>query len=213
MKDTVIDMQTWPRAPLFRHYMEQTRIVMSMTVDLNVTPLTTFVRRNGLKFFPCMLWVVTKVINAHDEFKYFLDAEGNLRRWDRLWPSHTDFHPETESFVKMVTEYSDDDLLAFHAKVLADREKYSGTSGIIPDLPPNTFDVSSIPWIRYRSLDMHVFDEGKYLAPVVTWGKFEEECKGTILPLTVSIHHAVCDGFHLARFFNEVQELIDRFGS
>ncbi|MCI8687725.1 MAG: chloramphenicol acetyltransferase, partial [Lawsonibacter sp.] len=29
-----------------------------------------------------------------------------------------------------------------------------------------------------------------------------------VMPLTMNIHHAVADGFHLSRFFNEVQALI-----
>lgn len=29
------------------------------------------------------------------------------------------------------------------------------------------------------------------------------------MPLTMNIHHAVADGFHLSRFFIEVQELIN----
>lgn len=29
------------------------------------------------------------------------------------------------------------------------------------------------------------------------------------MPLTMNIHHAVADGFHLSRFFTEVQQLID----
>lgn len=75
--------------------------------------------------------------------------------------------------------------------------------------------VSLDTWKRgdlFRHVDMHVFDEGKFLAPVVTWGKYEEECKGTIMPLTMNIHHAVADGFHVSRFFNEVQALIDSLG-
>ncbi|MBO5109084.1 MAG: chloramphenicol acetyltransferase [Clostridia bacterium] len=212
MNYTKIDMKTWPRARLFKHYMEAMRIVMSMTVDINVTALTSFARRNNLKFYPCMLWVVTKVINAHDEFKYAFDGEGNLIRLDAVIPSHTDFHPETESFVKMTTEYSED-LLEFHSRVLADREASRDVDGLMQDAPLNCFDASSLPWAHYRSFDLHVFDEGKFLAPVVTWGKYEEECKGTILPLTMNIHHAVCDGFHLSRFFNEVQELVNRFAN
>ena len=33
-----------------------------------------------------------------------------------------------------------------------------------------------------------------------------------MMPLTMNIHHAVADGFHLCRFFNEVQELINTLG-
>jgi chloramphenicol O-acetyltransferase type A len=29
----------------------------------------------------------------------------------------------------------------------------------------------------------------------------------------MSIHHAVADGFHLSRFFNELQEMVDSFGN
>ena len=57
---------------------------------------------------------------------------------------------------------------------------------------------------------MHIFDSGTYLAPVITWGKYEKDNSGRILmPLSLNIHHAVADGFHLSRFFIEVQELIN----
>ena len=73
----------------------------------------------------------------------------------------------------------------------------------------NFFDVSCLPWVRYKHFDVHVFDEGKFLAPVVTWGKYEQERGKLIMPLTMNIHHAVADGFHLSRFFNEVQKMIN----
>lgn len=40
-------------------------------------------------------------------------------------------------------------------------------------------------------------------------GKYEAENNKLILPLTMNIHHAVADGFHISRFFNEVQKLIN----
>ena len=33
------------------------------------------------------------------------------------------------------------------------------------------------------------------------------------MPLTMNIHHAVADGFHLSRFFTEVQEQMDRMAA
>ena len=63
--------------------------------------------------------------------------------------------------------------------------------------------------MKYSHFDFHVFDEGKFLAPVVTWGKYEQVNEKLTMPLTMNIHHAVADGFHLSRFFKEVQELID----
>lgn len=108
----------------------------------------------------------------------------------------------------MVTEYADDPFV-FCKRVAADRERHRNDRAVLPDQPPNFFDVSCLPWVKYRHFDLHVFDEGKFLAPVVTWGKYAEENGRLILPLTMNIHHAVADGFHLSRFFNEVQELIN----
>ena len=66
MNYTKIDLDRWQRGDLFHFYIDQMRIVMSLTVDINIAPLLAYAHTRGLKFYPCMLWVVSKVINAHD---------------------------------------------------------------------------------------------------------------------------------------------------
>ncbi|EPW8855484.1 CatA-like O-acetyltransferase, partial [Enterobacter kobei] len=39
--------------------------------------------------------------------------------------------------------------------------------------------------------------------------KYYEQEGRVLLPLAVQVHHSVCDGFHVARFFNELQEVCD----
>ena len=205
---TKLDLSHWDRGDLFQFYMRHMRVVMSLTADLDVTPLIRSTRRTGLNFYAAMVWAVSKVVNAHDEFKYGWDDSGDLIRWDVISPSYARFHNEDGRFTKLVTPFSDD-LAAFHAQFLADKEEYRDCRGILPGQPPNFFDVSCLPWVRYRHCDLHVFDEGRFLAPVVTWGKYEEDQGKWSMPLTMNIHHAVADGFHLCRFFREVQALID----
>lgn len=209
MKSNIIDLDTWNRGKLFRFYIDDLRCVMSMTVDVDVTPLVAYVKNSGMKFYPAMMWVISKVINAHDEFKYGYDKEGRLIRWDFVSPYYADFHSEDENFVKLATEYADD-LQEFHARFMADRERFKALRAFdMQDVPANTFDVSCLPWVKYKNFDLHVFDSGTYLAPVVTWGKYEEQSGKYLMPLSMNIHHAVADGFHLSRFFNEVQQLIN----
>ncbi len=92
---------------------------------------------------------------------------------------------------------------------MADKEQNKFRRAFVENQPRNFFDVSCLPWIKYRHFDVHVFDEGDFLAPVITWGKYEVEQEKYLMPLSMNIHHAVADGFHLSRFFIEVQELID----
>lgn len=205
---TKVNLAEWDRGSLFQFYIENMRIVMSLTVEIDVAPLLAYAKKNNLKFYPAMIWTVSKVINSHDEFKYSWDKDGNLIRWNFISPSYTVFNQEDECFSKFVTEYTDD-LLEFYKRAMEDQIKYQEARAILADQPQNFFDVSCLPWIKYQHFDLHVFDEGKFLAPVVTWGKFEVENGKARMPLTMNIHHAVADGFHLSRFFNEVQELID----
>ena len=207
---TKIDLNRWSRGKLFCTYIDHMRIVMSLTVELDVTHLLEFSKANGLKFYPCMIWAVSKIINAHDEFKYGWGPDGGLIRWDFVSPSYADFHKEDESFTKLVTGYSPD-LLDFHARFLADRKSYRDCRSFAERQPPNFFDVSCLPWVRYQHFDVHVFDEGTFLAPVVTWGKYTPEHGRYQMPVSMNIHHAVADGFHLSRFFIELQELVRAF--
>ena len=62
---------------------------MSLTVDINVANLKAYAVKTGIGFYPLMLWVVSRVINSHDEFKYSWDKDGNLIKWDYVSPSHT----------------------------------------------------------------------------------------------------------------------------
>ncbi len=204
MEYKIIDVEKWKRGKLFHEYIDHLRMVMSLTVEIDVSPLIGFCKKHGLKFYPVMMHVVSTVINRHSEFKHGWDQDGNLIEWETVFPLYADFHPEDESFTRLSTEYCPD-VFEFCDRVEKTRMRYRDLRGFEFTPPKNTFDVSCLPWVKYSHVDMHVFDEGKYLSPSVTWGKYDQS---GMMPLSMNIHHAVADGFHLSRFFNEVQEEI-----
>ena len=69
MKFQKIDFQTWERAKEFRFFMDNLRNVLSITVDLDITAFMRRIRDRKQKFYPSMLWAVSKVVNAHEEFR------------------------------------------------------------------------------------------------------------------------------------------------
>lgn len=208
MNYTKIDIDNWDRKDIYNFFINQRRIVMSITVDIDVAPLVDFAKKHNLKFYPTMIWAVSQVINRHDEFKYSLNKNGELIKWDYVSPFYADFNKEKECFSKILTEYSQD-IFAFHKAFLENREKHKELVGFQSDAPQNFFDISCLPWIKYNHIDAHVFDEGLFLAPVIVWGKYQKEGGKLIMPISMNIHHAVADGFHVSRFFNEIQEYIN----
>ena len=127
-----------------------------------------------------------------------------------MFPSYTVFHKDTETFSELWTEYSSD-YGTFCSRYENDVVCYGGRKGLAgkPGMPENVFPVSMIPWTSFEGFNLNLQKGYDYLLPVFTMGKFYEENDRLLIPLSVQVHHAVCDGFHLYRFLNGVQELIN----
>ncbi len=203
-----LDKNNWKRWDLFWFFIHDMRVVINLTVDIDVAPLIAYVKKQGLEFYPSMMWVVSKVINAHEEFKLGWNEEGELVLWDVVSPAYSVFHEEDQSFAKLVTKHSED-IAQFRERYIADGERLKNARAMEAKRPPNYFDVSCLPWVKYKHFDMRIADNDRFLAPILAWGKYEKENDKALMPLTMIINHAVADGFHVARFFNEVQALIN----
>lgn len=75
-------------------------------------------------------------------------------------------------------------------------------------MPENSFDVSMIPWAAFEGFNLNLEKGYDYLKPIFTMGKYQWVNGRAVLPLAVQVHHAVCDGFHVCRFVQELQQAI-----
>ena len=48
--------------------------------------------------FPLLIYVLTKAVNNHEEFRTAINDKGELGVWDTLLPCYTVFHEEDETF-------------------------------------------------------------------------------------------------------------------
>lgn len=201
-----IDRTTWDRKEYFQHYFSHVPCTYSITVKLDITVL----KDRQQKLYPTMLYYLTTVVNRHPEFRTALNEQGELGIYRQMLPSYTVFHKDTETFSEIWTEYSDD-YEAFCQAYEADIQRYGAQKGLIgkPDAPKNIFTVSMIPWTTFDGFNLNLQRGYDYLIPIFTMGKYYHENGRTLLPLAIQVHHAVCDGFHVCRFINELQEWIN----
>ena len=127
-----------------------------------------------------------------------------------MLPCYTIFHKDTETFSNLWTVYCKD-YEEFYKMYENDLRQYGNQKGMFgePDVPDNCFTVSMIPWVSFEGFNLNLQKGYDYLLPIFTMGKYYEENGRILLPLAIQVHHAVCDGFHLCRFINELQELIN----
>lgn len=201
MNYTVIDKNNWKRKQYFEHYISTVPCTYSMTVKLDITNI----REKKLKLYPTMLYVLTKSVNSYEQFRMAINGDDELILYSNMESCYTVFHKETETFSNIWTAYSDD-YDTFCKNYSEDILNYGNVElfAAKPNVPPNSFTVSMIPWVSFDGFNLNTPDF-KYLIPIFTIGKYFSENGKTYLPLAVQVHHAVCDGFHVCRFINDVQ--------
>lgn len=210
MKYQKINMAKWPRKEIYNHFIQDVRCVITITADIEVGNIVRFCKEKGYSFYPTFIFIVSQAVNQQEEFRIRRDEQGDLIFWDRVDPSYVVFHRDNQQFTRLISPY-DSDFLRFYFQVEVDMKEHQDKRGFeVFYENKNTFDISCLPWIHYKSCDLHVYDSGIYLAPIVTWGKFQENLDGGFcIPLTMQIHHAVADGFHIGQFFQDVEKIIE----
>lgn len=201
----LIDRANWDREEYFNHYFSKVPCTYSMTTKLNITNIIN----SGKKFYPLIIHLISQVVNNHQEFRMFMNAKKQLGYFTQTNPSYTIFHKQTETFSNIWTEYSADydTFLKAYRKDLAEFGEINKFFAK-PCLKENVFNISVIPWESFDSFNLNLKDSYEYLLPIFTMGKYFTSEGKILLPLSIQVHHAVCDGFHLCRFINELKERI-----
>ena len=210
---TPIDMNTWPRREHFHYFAHMAPTGYSLTAEVDVTRLRAALKRRELKFYPAYLWLVTHSLNAQEAFR-LAEKEGVLGVYDTLTPLYAVFHRDDKTFSMQWTAF-DEDFAAFYRGWIRDQERYGENHGFLARrdaLPPeNAYTVSCMPWVSFRHFAVHSYDSKAYYFPSVEAGRFEEWDGRTILPLSITCHHAATDGWHVKGFLEQLQREADGF--
>jgi len=202
-----IDMQTWPRRKHFKLFSSFDHPHFSMCVNLDVTALYPFVKRNGYSLTIAMVYVISRASNAIPEFRQRIRGEQVVE--------HEVVHPGFSILI-------DNDLFGFCDVDYIENFSEFATSAKkkIADLKAQPLDLennpamdnmlymSPIPWVSFTSfshpMQLHPADS----IPRFAWGKYFKEGDTLKMPLSVQGHHAVMDGIHMGRFYETVQEYL-----
>lgn len=201
-----IDINTWPRKEYFNHYFTDIPCTYSMCVKIDITHIIN----NNIKLYPALIYCITTVVNSHEEFRTSYSDQQGVIIYDTLNPSYTIFHEDDHTFSNLWTTYQQDfnDFIEEYNK---DMQLYKNNHGLNskPNIPENTFPISMIPWSSFEGFNLNLQKGYAYLLPIFTMGKYTKNNNRIELPLSIQVHHAICDGFHVSRFINELQELVN----
>ncbi|MCS3464736.1 MULTISPECIES: type A chloramphenicol O-acetyltransferase [Citrobacter] len=206
---TPVDLSCWARKEHFEVFQTFAQSTFNQTVLLDITALLKHIKEVGWKFYPTIIFLLSKVVNRHTEFRMAI-KDNELVIWNEVHPSYTIFHNETETFSSLWSHY-DGNIHHFQHVYAEDMARYGNNLSYWPkgESLENIFFVSAIPWVSFTSFNINVANMQNFFSPMFTIGKYYNQDGKVLLPLAIQVHHSVCDGFHVARLINELQEISD----
>ena len=149
----LLDRAAWPRSEHFDYYIRTVKCRYDLTAHLAVTALRERGKALGLRFYPLLLYIAARAINANREFRMGFNEHGAPGYWDFINPSYTIFHDDDKTFSDVWSEY-DESFPVFYQNVLHDMETYKDIKGVRakPGRPANCCPMSALPWLSFTGM-------------------------------------------------------------
>lgn len=203
-----LDLETWPRRALFDFFIGYANPYFNITAPVDVTTLVSFARARNVKVSLALHYFALRTANEIEPFRYRL-KDGKVYVYDVISGGTTVLLPN-ETFAYAYYEFQSD-----FEKFVTDmgrsvEEVRSGDGKLRPTMRDDVIYHTTIPWISFTSFSHARDNKGRGESiPRIVFGKFAEVNQRLMMPLSVEVHHALVDGLHVGRFFEQMQQAVD----
>ena len=214
MSRKYIDMTKYPRLDHFRHFLTMQQPCVSITVQVDITDWLSRLRASGCPFFLSFQYAVVRAANRIPEFRQRI-VDDKIVEYDYCNPSYIVSLPDdtyrycnvnvNQPFAQYLKESRVKQDAALHSEHLEEEE--GDVLGLL--------FISCVPWFNYTEA-MMPYPGGSFSNPSFCWGGYRtekylaledgrvtEKVK-TSIPVTLFFNHALIDGIHAGRFFDNL---------
>ena len=190
MERRVIDMEKDPRREQFQLFSGYSFPYAGVTVQLDVTALELRLRAEHKPIFLTMLYVIHRAVNRVPELRRRIE-DGQVVEYDECPVSFTEMKPDgSYAYCRLEAAARQG------GTIETDRRAES----------PSIF-ASCLPWLNYTSLT-HPACTPADSNVRISWGQLFMRCGMTQLSVSIQVHHALADGWHIAQFYRALEEEI-----
>ncbi len=202
---TPISLESWPRKAHFRFYNDFLEPFFSVTANVDCTNVVRECR-DAHRPSTLRLWHgVISAANAEESFRLRV-LNGEPVSYPVIHLSPTVLKSDETfaiTFLPFLPDYAD-----FESVAQPRLERAKSSRGLFPDEGPRRVDLihfSMLPWFRFTGLAHARHLKTPDSEPKITLGKFAKEGDRYLLPVSITAHHGLLDGFHVARFLKKLE--------
>jgi len=209
MQDRDIPLDSWPRRAALAHFRTMAQPAFSITAPVDVTGLRERAAAHGATPWLAYHHAALEAANGIDAMRQTLtDGGRGVREFGVIHASTTVLRDDGSfGFLTLPREPS---LASFAARARPGIERVRRASGDLfaADEPGDVREetlvhMTALPWLGFTAFT-HARGQGDD-RPKVAFGRFTETNGRLLMPVAVDVHHALCDGVHVGRFFERFQ--------
>lgn len=202
-----IELTNWKRKEHFEFFSQFSEPFYGITVRVDCTEAYQKAKKKGYSFFLYYLHASLKAANSIENFAYRI-VDGKVFHYDQVNASPTINRDNGTFGFSYMTYDVDFEKFSGSAKKVIDEVRNS--SGLHPAVSgENVIHFSSLPWLDFTAIsDARHFDFPDS-CPKISFGKMTIEGDRRMMPVSVHVHHALVDGYHVGQFVERLQECLN----
>ena len=206
----LIRIDGWEREETFRFFSTFTQPFFNVHTEADITPLYQYCKVHNLSVSLAYMHATLQAARAVPNFllrieggqvyKYSgLDLSTTILKDDHnIAFTHFPYHEKLEDFCRQGA--------SIIAEVKKSKKLFNGYQGV------DLLHMTTLPWFKFKGME-HAFsinpeDPG---VPKIGYGKLELLQDKVILPISIGLHHALADGYHMHLFLQELETIILKY--
>lgn len=178
----------------------------NITANVEITSLIRFLRQQHLPFSASVVYAIAHTANIIPAFRQRIRGEQVIEH-NKVSPSFTVQTKASEVFSFCFVDYQ-----PRYSQFVADAQEQIRQMQESPSFEDEAgrddyLFLSSIPWIAFTGVQHAMHYTPVDSVPRITWGKYFDNGRQLVMPLSVQAHHALVDGRDMGRYFETIQEL------
>lgn len=204
-----LSIATWNRKEHFQFFSGFEEPFFGLVTNVDCTAAYQKSKAAGSSFYLYYLYLSLAAANTVEAFRYRIE-EGQIFCYDTIHASPTVLRDDKTFGFSFLTFQPDFSGFADLANVAIHKVKASTGLGLNENTGRlDVIHYSSIPWITFTGLSHARSFSFKDSIPKISFGKYFWEQNKLLLPVSVSVHHGLMDGYHVSEFMKTYQEFLN----
>lgn len=205
---TKLDLNTWPRREHFEFFRKFEEPFFGIVANVDVTKAYRSAKEQNASFFLYYLHTILAAVNETEPFRYRISGD-DIYLYDVVNVSAT-LTREDNTFGFSFMDF-DPDFGTFQNNAKQEIERIRNTPGLFTREfdDDNLIHFSAIPWVSFTSLSHARSFTFPDSCPKISVGKMTSKDGVMTMPVSVHVHHALMDGYHVGHFFETLQRKLE----